>query len=252
VNGGMGACDAWVAVGTPSVTLKVGSWEAEDMWNPGQDVYVITTGASDWFKINKVRGRSPDGMGVIFTSGSVVFDVKAGFDNEGPAGTENQLGIRPVVKFTAGAITLKVGGEFVTQKPKDTDSDAKNDWMGGGANVTMTAGTLTFGAVAAYGQNKVTTVDAITGVKTDADENVMSGDGYVNLAMGSSTLGLGVGYTTQDEADTKEMYGFVSYAMPLPVEGAFVKFAGSFASGTNAADEDLKAFGARVRFNYTF
>ena len=56
--------------------------------------------------------------------------------------------------------------------------------------------------------------------------------------------------TMRDKADDSQMAGFLSYAMPLSVEGAKVKFGVSFAQHSNAAD--ATAFGGRVRFNYDF
>ena len=115
---------------------------------------------------------------------------------------------------------------------------------------------VTIGGSATYGKNEVTTVtlDEETGAEStiDSEETVMSDTVYVNVAMGDNLLGLGFGYTMEDEADTNEMFVYGSYAMPLPVENAWVKFGAGFASGTDASDTDLTAYGARVRFNYDF
>jgi hypothetical protein len=247
VNGTMGVCDVWFQVGTPAFSLKVGHFEAEGLFSKGQDVYVAGTGASQWYEANKARGRSPDGMGVVFNLGeNMTFDTKVSFDN---SGDNNQFGVRPVLKVNAGSVSIKAGVDYYLEKPQDSDSDDKATWIGGGVDISMNLGNLTLGGSATYGKNEVTTVT--DGVEATAEEKVMSDTAYVKLAMGDSTLGLGVGYTMEDEADTNEMYAFVSYDMPLPVDGAAVKFGAGFASGDNGV-EDLTAYGARLRFWYGF
>jgi hypothetical protein len=256
-DGGYASCDMWVRLGTDKAYLKVGHWEAENMFPAGEDVYVASAGTASFYKVGALRGRNPDGMGLLITpSEALTLDLKIAYDNDGE---DNWLGARPVAIFKAGNLTVKAGAEYVLINPFDTDSDEEDTLFGGGVNVTLSAGNLTFAVNAAYGKEDVTvvdtTVDEVTGIetttKTDADEKVMSNGGYITMKMGDNTLGLGGAYTKMDEADADEMYAFVSYAMPLPVENAFVKFGGSFSSG-NDGSEDLTAFGARVRFNYTF
>jgi hypothetical protein len=249
VNGSVGACDAFFKLGNASYTLKVGSWEAEGLFSKGQDIYVAGTGAAWWYEANTVRGRGVDGMGVIFNAGeNLTFDVKFGFDNDGD---ENLIGVRPVVKFSSGNFTVKAGGEYALINPFDTDSDVEYTIFGAAIDVSVTMGNITIGGTGTYGKEEWTDVDADTGVSTDGDETTMTDTAYINVKMGDNTLGLGAGFTQQDEEDVNEMYAFASYAMPLPVEGAWVKFGASFASGDNGS-EDLTSFGGRVRFFYGF
>lgn len=250
--GGLGECDVWFAMGNPSYTFKVGHWEAEGLFSKGQDIFVAGTGAAGWYEANKARGRGPDGMGVVFNAGSMTVDVKMSYDNDG---TNNQLGVRPVIKFSSGSFTVKAGGEYLMQSPFDTDSDEEDNWFGGSVDLSPSLGNITIGGSSTYGKNEQTTVtvDDVTGVSTttDTEETYMSDTGYINVKMGDATLGVGAGYTMQDEADTNEMYVFASYAMPLPVEGAWIKFGASFASGDNGS-EDLTSMGGRIRFFYGF
>jgi hypothetical protein len=250
VDGGLGECDVWAAVGTSSVTLKVGHWEAEGLFSKGEDVYVADAGAADFYEANKVRGRSPDGLGLIFSMGeNMTLDAKMAYDNSDGI---NKLGFRPVVILSAGVLSIKAGGEYLLETEEDTDSDYENTWFGGAVDLALSVGdNITIGGTATYGKNETTTVME-DGSTVDSEETYLSDTVYVTIAMGDNTLGLGGGFTQQDEADTNEMYGFVSYAMPLPVEGAKVKFGASYSTGDAGTDDDPSAFGARVRFNYTF
>jgi len=249
VDGGLGECDVWFQLGNPSWSLKVGHFENEGIFAKGQDIFVAGTDASQWYELNKARGRAPDGIGILFNLGeNMALDTKVSFDNNG---SRNQFGVRPVLKLSSGSLMLKAGGEYYMEKPFDNDADDETSWFGAGANIEFTLGNLVLGGCGTYGKYEDTAVDDETGTTIDSDETVMSDTVYAKLAMGEATLGLGAGYTMEDEADTNEMYGFVSYDMPLPVEGARVKFGASFASGDNGS-EDLTAYGARLRFWYGF
>jgi hypothetical protein len=248
--GGLGECDVWFAVGNPSFTLKVGHFEAEGLFSKGEDVYVAETDASQWYEVNKARGRNPDGMGLIMNMGeTMTLDTKISFDNDGD---NNQLGIRPVLIIGAGNLSIKAGGEYLLEKPFDSDSDEETTWFGAGVDLSISMGNITLGGSGTYGKYENTFyVDDTMSNTDDEDETIMSNTGYVTVAMDDNTLGLGAGYTMADEADTNEMYAFVSYAMALPVDGAKVKFGASFAQGDDGVDEPT-AFGVRVRFNYDF
>jgi len=253
VNGGIGVCDVVFMLGNPSFTLKVGRYEDEGLFSKGQDIYVAGTGASQWYEANKVRGRDVDALGVIFNMGeNMTFGTRLGYDNDNDL---NELGVRPYIIVSSGALKIKAGGEYLIMKPFDTDADDEETWFGGAVDISMNLGNITIGGTATYGKNEVTTVvvDDMTGASStvDSEETVMSDTIYATIAMGDNSLGLGAGYTMEDEADTNEMFGFVSYAMPLPVDGAAVKFGASFASGDDGVDEPT-AFGARVRFWYEF
>jgi hypothetical protein len=254
VDGGLGECDVWFQIGNPSFSLKVGHFENEGLFSKGQDIYVAGTGAADWYEVNKARGRAPDGMGVVFNLGeNMTLDTKLSYDNDG---SMNQLGVRPVLILSAGALNIKAGGEYLMMSPFDSDSDDEETWFGAGVDVSIAMGNITIGGSGTYGKNEVTTVtvDDTTGesMTVDAEETYMSDTVYLKLAMGDSTLGLGAGYTMEDESEANEMYAYVSYDMPLPVEGAAVKFGASFASGDDGADGEPTAYGARVRFFYGF
>jgi hypothetical protein len=253
VNGGMGVCDVMFMLGNPSFTLKVGRYEDEGLFSKGQDIYVAGTGASQWYEANKVRGRDVDAMGVSFAMGeNMTFITRLGYDNDNGM---NELGVRPLIKMSAGTLSIKAGGEYLIMKPFDSDADDEETWFGGAVDIALNMGNITIGGTGTYGKNEVTTVvvDDMTGVSStvDSEETIMSDTVYVTVAMGDNSLGLGAGYTMEDEADTNEMFGFVSYAMALPVDGAAVKFGASFAQGDDGVDEPT-AFGARVRFWYAF
>jgi hypothetical protein len=254
VDGSMGVCDVYAALGNESITLKVGHWEAEGLWSKGQDIYVADAGAASFYEANKVRGRDPDGIGVIMNMGeNMTLDAKMAYDN---SDGWNKIGARPIVILKAGDMTIEVGGEYLLETPEDSDSDDENTWFGGAVDLEVAMGNVTLGGSATYGKNETTTVtvDDTTAVetKTETEETYMSGVGFVKIAMGDNTLGLAGGFTQQDEADTNQMFTYVSYAMPLAVEGAAIKFGASYSTGDAGTDDDPTAFGVRVRFNYDF
>jgi hypothetical protein len=254
IDGSVGMCDVKFELGNPSFTLIVGRYEDEGLFSKGEDVYIAGTGASQWYEANKVRGRDVDALGVKFAMGeNMTFITRLGYDNDDDM---NELGVRPVLMMNAGVLSLKVGGEYLLKTPFDTDADDEETWFGGAVDLGFqVSDTLKIGGTATYGKNEVTTVtvDDVTGVstKTDTEETVMSDTFYVTIGMGDNTLGLAAGYTMEDEADTNELWTLVSYAMPLPVDGAKVKFGASFAQGDDGVDEPT-AFGVRLRFNYDF
>jgi hypothetical protein len=254
VDGSMGVCDVWAALGNASMMLKVGHWEAEGLFSKGQDTYIADAGAASFYEANKVRGRDPDGIGVVMNMGeNMTLDAKMAYDN---SDGWNKVGARPMVILEAGSLHIEVGGEYLLETPEDSDSDDENTWAGGAVDLAFSLDTITIGGSVTYGKNETTTVtvDDTTGVetKTDTEETYLSGTGYTTIAMGDNSLGIGGGFTQQDEADTNQMYAFVSYALALPVEGAKVTFASSYSTGDAGTDDDPTAFGARVRFNYDF
>jgi hypothetical protein len=254
VNGSVGICDVKFELGNPSFTLMVGRYEDEGLFSKGQDIYIAGTGASQFYEANKVRGRDVDALGVKFGMGeNMTFITRVGYDNDNDM---NELGVRPVLILTAGALKIKAGGEYLLKTPFDTDADDEETWVGGAVDIELSVGdNMTLGGSATYGKNEVTTVvvDDVTGTSStvDSEETIMSDTVYLKLGMGDNTLGLGAGYTMEDEADTNELFAYVSYDMPLPVENAAVKFGASFAQGDDGVDEPT-AFGARLRFFYTF
>jgi len=107
-NGGASVDDAWVQLGTSSVDVKLGRFEAADLYATPADVVRI----GGLYGTNLLRGRDDNrvhaactfnlGTGVSLELGLV--DVK----DTSAAGSK---GVRPVLSYGAGPLSLKVGLE---------------------------------------------------------------------------------------------------------------------------------------------
>ena len=276
VDGGYSSCDVTASLGNSSFEFKVGHWEAEDMFAKGEDVYIAEVpGAVGRYEMNKVRGRNPNGMGVIVKfSDTMKLDARLAFDTDNLTvvntndGSEskvpsNNLGVRPVLVINPGNFTIKLGGEYLMSAPQDSDAKGELTTLGFGTMVEAKLGNITLGVTGAMksddGKNILTTVDAdgnvISTQEVDRDEVKTTSAGvYTKIPVGEADqLGVAGGFTTEDVNDSDHMYVYGSYVHQLPVEGAKIKFGVSFANASDiGGSEDGTAFGARVRFNYNF
>ncbi|MCB2016451.1 MAG: carbohydrate porin, partial [Hydrogenophaga sp.] len=110
-DGDTGVDDMWVQFGNAGMDVKMGRFEAMDLFPLGKDTYIENSGYGG-YHANKLRGR--------FGKDSV--HIAPGF-NAGPARIEVGLvyskedgevrGVRPAVSFGSGPVTLRVGVESV-------------------------------------------------------------------------------------------------------------------------------------------
>ena len=276
-SGTTGVDDSYVEFGNESMSFLIGRYEAPSLFEKGQDTFITSApNAPDRYEGNYARGRLPINnmalkfsgleLGIIVggleegTIYGVSTDPDTGVTTPGVIELDaalNAYGARPVYAYSNDMMSLKIGGEFLTLMPQNTDeSDAELNQFGGAANAEFTLGG-TLGVSLAYG--------AITG-KDDAgddllDTNTFSSMLYYTMPVGEGhSLGLMGGYTMQ-EVDTyteDSMFeGFISFNQQLPVEGLFIKYAGSYAGASFDRDEgtdpdDTSSFGMRVRVNYDF
>ena len=252
--------DAWLELGTSSFSAKLGRFEAEGLFAKGEDVFVISApGGPGTVETNKSRGRTNAGIAIKFSPSetmaveiaSVLGDVSGTYIDLTTGDIYsiqmNQLGIRPALILSAGALSASVGADYYMMMPDDTDADEEYTALGAGGKLEFSlSDTMKVGG--AFGYLDEEYKDAAG--DTYGEETTMSFSGYLTMNMGDNTLGIGAMMTMRDEADDSHMQGFVSYAMALPVEGAKVKFCGSFAQWSD--HDDVTAFGGRVRFNYDF
>lgn len=261
--------DAWGQFGNKSFDLKVGRFEAESLLDAGEDIYVASAGGQ-WYTANNARGRNNGGMaltfnvmeGMMFQVGAIYGNKTSKFSFPGTTSTvslaENKFGVRPLIKYSTKDFTVVAGLDYYGEAPQNKDIDGSTTKIGFGGQVTGSFSGIKINVGAASGttQDKDYTVavkDSTTGVTTiytvdDTKETITTIKGYANIPVGTNLIGLGVGYSSAKEADVKETYGFACYEMKLPVEGAWLKFAASYAK-VKDGDSDV---GGRVRLNYTF
>jgi hypothetical protein len=258
-DGSIDTDDMYVQIGAPAWSVKVGRFEGEGLMSLGEDVYIAEApGGPDRYEGNYSRGRDYVGLALNFNAGdALMIEVDMMYDE---SGDNNVLGGRPLVMFSTEAFTLKAGADYYMESPKNNDAKGETTKMGFSADASFAMGNMTIGAAGAMGTVGGKDVDAATGNEVDKDdEKTLTVWGYLTMGVGEGTLGVGGGMTMleYDKADTEKSHlqAFVSYAQPLPVEGATVKLAGSYAGAelekqTGLEDQSNSAFGVRLRLCY--
>jgi hypothetical protein len=231
--------DMWGQIGTDAFNVKLGRFEAYDLFPLSRDV-VIADADEGGYKANVLRGRTARGF-----HGALGFNVGGGLaielglvENKFDAtpDAKNDKGVRPVISYANGPLNVAFGFE----------SGSKHN------NATTTTNESGFGLTAGYkfGTLKVTgnlangKVDGV--VKAQSFAVTLDSDaGFtVGLVSNSSTP------TGGSASKSQMIYG--AYSMPLfDIKGAALTFAASnaTASGTNKADNDTRV---AARLNYAF
>ena len=261
--------DAYVEFGTSSFAFRVGRYEGEDMMVKGEDTYIAAApGAPGRYQADYARGRHGDGMGHVAVhfkpsdALQVYLDGTIGHRTETDSVADedvsaNVFGIRPVVKFTSGIYTVKLGGDLLKSSAQDSDGDYDLTRWGFGAYGEAAFEKIKVGVSVARGTRGGTGVDNID----FDDEYTLSTFGYATITLSEdNALGLGAGYTmlSYDESDDEasNIEGYANFIHKLPVEGLKIKIAGSFSTAAIepevGSDADNTAFGVRVRMNYDF
>lgn len=208
--------DMWVQFGNASGDIKLGRFEAADLFPAGKDVIVEDGGAPSGYRTNAFRGRT--------TSAHAALTVNAapgvGFELGVMASAKNS-GIRPVVSFAVDNFSVKVGLE--------TGKNASGDKVNGAG---VTVGTTMAGAALnlSYGSGKV--------------KEVKGSSLGLNATIGAA----GLGYIMDKTGDKKENTVYAAYSLPLFDTGATITPAVSYGK----ADGEEKNIGVRVRVNYAF
>ena len=288
-SGTTGVDDAFVEFGTPSWAFKVGRYEAEDLFSKGEDVYIAEpSGFGGRYEGNYARGRSDKAgnMGMRFNAGetmTIYIDSLIGNSSStlGDGFNTNLIGVRPMIKFASGNLTVKAGFDYLHEMPQDTeDNDYSYDKMGGAIDLAVKAGSIDLGTAFAYGTQEIESVSST--LLAGGDRDVMSSFVYAKIPVGESNLvGLGFGYSAEEVdvvvsnsaasvIETNEnglVETYLCYIMQMPVDKLKMKLAASYAIATTESaafaadttgaalvvtDADNTAFGVRVRFNYDF
>jgi len=231
VNGGsVTVDDAWVKLGNSAMDLKIGRFEAADLFPVAKDTvleYVVPAG----YHANALRGRITDGrlhaMGGF--NASPALRVELGLVTQKKDDATLAYGVRPTLVYSAGDLTLRAGLESYKQ------------------NAISYTG---FGLSAGYALNKDANVNvnfaSVDGDSKDADKSSVG----INLVYGPAGIGFvkdttdafaGIGKTDMNTV-------YAAYSFPLMgVKGATVTPAFSY---SEADGKDMAAL--RVRFNYAF
>ncbi len=213
--------DMWVQFGNAGMDVKLGRFEATDLFPVGKDT-VLEYAGYEPYRAHKLRGR----FGKDTAHGALGL-------NAGPARIELGMvyskedgearGVRPAVVFTTGALTLRAGLESV----KVVGTDGSNTGVG-----------LSMG----YALSSDSSIN-VNFAKMEDDKAV-----GVNGTFGPAGIGFvyGKGATSADKVTTV----YAAYSLPLfGVKGATVTPALSYSKGGTGTDNQIAA---RVRINYAF
>ena len=217
--------DAWVQLGSSAVDLKVGRFEAMDLFPLGKDTSGNIDAGNVGYKANVLRGRMKDGrlhaaLGINAAPG---LRFELGLVTEKQALSAN-YGVRPVVQYSAGALTLRAGVEAL-----------KGD--NGGATSTGV------GLTAGYAVNSSTTINANFSSNSKQDKNAFG----LNATFGDA--GVGLVQSKNKATNVKGTSFYTAYSFPLlGVKGATVTPALGVYKETGKSNDTQ----FRVRINYAF
>lgn len=220
-DGDTGTDDMWVQFGNAGMDVKMGRFEAMDLFPLGKDTLVENSGYGG-YHANALRGRfGKDSVHIApaFNAGPARIEIGVVYSKE----KGEARGVRPAVSFGSGPVTVRVGVESVKK-------------------VGSTAGSTNgFGASLGYALSKDASLN-LNFAKMEDDKSV-----GVNATFGAA----GVGVIMDKGANgAKNNSFYAAYSLPLfGVKGASITPAVSFAKGGSGSKNQTAA---RVRINYAF
>jgi hypothetical protein len=232
-GGGAGTDDLWAQLGSNSASVKLGRFEAADLFPIAQDT--VVNHAGNVYGTNSLRGRSEKfhaaGMFTLSSAASFELGLIDATDAALGAGVK---GARPVLTFSTGAVTVKLGaemGKYLSGRNLD----------GMGATVGYSANGMALNLNFAQGKS-----DAAT-------DNKMSSLA-VNGQIGAFAAGVVSAKNDQAGGDIQVQTVHASYSFPLfGVAGASITPAISHSTAKDSVlgkSQDVDAF--RVRVHYDF
>lgn len=216
--------DAWIQFGNSSADLKLGRFEAVDLFPLGKDVVVEGAGAASGYRANALRGRFIDGQ----MHAALGLNAGAGLRAELGVVTKKDAsgkayGVRPTITYAAGPLTLRAGVESV--KTEGSTAAAQT-------GVGLSAG---------YAINDSTYLNVNFAKNSKADAQSFG----ANVTFGAA----GVGLIQDKDGSDKQTTVYAAYSFPLfGIKGATITPAISRSTGTGV--DGVTAL--RVRLNYAF
>ena len=215
--------DLWVQFGNKSADLKLGRFEAVDLFPLGKDTVVeLKVAGYEGYRANALRGRFSSGvfhgaLGLNLTDG-----LRAELGLVETKDTGINKGFRPALTYTSGALTLRAGLEAVKQ-----------------VGISSQTG---YGLSAGYQLTKDSMVN-LNFAKKEDDKTF-----GINATYGPA--GIGLVHAKGAIPAQKLTTVYAAYSFPLMgVKGATITPAVSLAKGGPGSDNQVAA---RVRINYVF
>lgn len=131
-DGSTAVDDMWVQAGNSFADLKLGRFEAADLFPLGRDT-IISRAGSGGYRANFMRGRFGGSSGnVIHAAGNVNFGGGFGLElglaetrDAGNLSPGQAEGVRPVLTYTANGVALKLGFELGRTTDGGVSGDAR-------------------------------------------------------------------------------------------------------------------------------
>lgn len=238
-DGSVATDDMWVQFGSDRADLKLGRFEAFNLFPLGRDTLVDNVATV--YQANTLRGRFGNntvGNGIFHAAGT--FKAGNGLAVElGVVETRDGAtvkGLRPVISYTTGPFSAAVGieaiqyAEVAGSRPSET-----------GIGITAK---YNFGSFALNGN--FASVKDVAGLKQTS----------YGLVLSENAFGGGLLHSNNDTGggvDGKVTTAYVTYSMPLlDIQGATITPALSYSTGSGAYSGLNDSTGLRVRINYTF
>lgn len=237
-TGGAAIDDMWVQFGTKQADLKLGRFEAADLFPVGKDVVVDSVtdagGGAIGYRASELRGRKGGGVfhGALTANLAPGVALELGMVSTKTAG--EATGVRPVLSFVTGPVTLKVGMESGRIQHATNDLKFSGFGITAGGNFSGMALNLNV----ASGKLSTNGVDS------------KSSSVGVNAVMGAA----GVGYIAEKDKDADNTANtfYAAYSLPLFNTGATITPAISQGTGKRAGVKQDSQTSLRVRVNYAF
>jgi len=243
-----GVDDAWVQAGTSAFDVKLGRFEASDLYATPGDVFRI--GGAGLTSTNLLRGRTTytgaagtnDRLHMALTANLAPgMSLEIGLVDAKDVTTTGKggaKGVRPTLGFSSGALSGRVGfesgklGESATKEISFTNVGATVSFnLGGGMALRANLGNST--------------------VKATAGDIKVSGM-LLGFDMGGLNISVESGKRTQTgTADVKTSGLFAAYAMPLfGIKGATFQPAIGTGTDDNGTKTTVTKVGARVHYDF--
>ncbi len=280
IDGTVAVDDAWGKMGNSMVDIQIGRFEGWCFYELGQDVFIVDApNGPGRYEVNFARGRRNESGQIalhIFPNEIFGFELGTVYGSEvqnvyGPNSSPaaaittsdvefNYIGVRPVVGLTLNNFIALAGFDYLSGTPQNDDLKDEDNRMGYGILLKAVFEPVTFCLNYASGTKDGKEYSDSGALGDKAETTTTTYGGYCNLNIGKDTLGVGFNMTNEEiknnPAESDHMQYFVSYAHPLPIEGAILKFGVSMAQATQeqsgVSDLEHDAIGCRMRINYYF
>ena len=233
-GGTAGTDDLWAQLGSNSASIKLGRFEAADLFPVPQDT--VVNHAGNVYYTNLLRGRSEKfhAAGIFTLSSAVGFELGLIDATDTALGATGVKGARPVLSYASGPLSVKLGAEI-------------GKYLSG-RNVDG------MGATAGYSANGMGfNLNFAQGKQDSATDNKMTSIG-VNALFGPFFAGFISAKNEQVGGDIQVQTVHASYNIPIfGVAGASITPAISHSTAKDSVlgkSQDVDAF--RVRVHYDF